>query len=150
MLALWETRRARRARKPRVGVRRGRAFDRDPLVAAIARQRADWRCEIPQCQVRLFVGRDGARFVEVHHIRSLASGGDDTPENVACLCPLHHREAHFGRAAADIATALYAVRAADGRQPCTVQRAIPPMSAGPRPVTADPGQTPADRAQANP
>jgi predicted HNH restriction endonuclease len=47
---------------------------------------------------------------EVHHIRPLAEGGLDDPDNVACLCPAHHREVHLGKAAADIRTALVELR----------------------------------------
>jgi hypothetical protein len=115
LLALWQKRKAGRPGKPRVNVGQSRVFDRNPLVVAIARERADWRCEVPGCAVPLFLDNDGVRFVEVHHIQTLASGGDDTPENVACLCPLHHREAHFGKAAADLAEALRSVRANGAR-----------------------------------
>lgn len=87
------------------------AFERDPLVIAIARVRADHRCEVPGCVHPLFATVDGGRFVEVHHIDPLSEGGPDTPDNVACLCPSHHREAHHGDAAIAIRTALQQLRA---------------------------------------
>lgn len=41
--------------------------------------------------------RDGCTAgVEVHHIASRGSGGDDTPENLICLCRRHHHRAHHG------------------------------------------------------
>ncbi|MER8646699.1 HNH endonuclease signature motif containing protein [Mesorhizobium sp. M1252] len=70
---------------------------RDPLVAAYARVRANHRCEIPRCSHELFRNESGLDYVEVHHIKHLAHGGQDTVQNVACLCPAHHREVHFGR-----------------------------------------------------
>ena len=40
---------------------------------------------------------DGIPYSEVHHIEPLSEGGEDVLENVACLCPAHHREVHIGR-----------------------------------------------------
>lgn len=42
--------------------------------------------------------RDGcAGGVDVHHIASRGAGGDDTLENMICLCRKHHNQAHAGR-----------------------------------------------------
>ncbi|OQZ02159.1 MAG: hypothetical protein B6D34_12290 [Candidatus Brocadia sp. UTAMX1] len=30
-------------------------------------------------------------YVEVHHVKRLADGGEYTLKNTACLCPIHHR-----------------------------------------------------------
>jgi 5-methylcytosine-specific restriction enzyme A len=38
----------------------------------------------------------------------LASGGADEIENVIALCPNHHREAHFGAARHELASAFAA------------------------------------------
>lgn len=40
--------------------------------------------------------KDGTPYLEVHHIRQLADGGEDTVENTIALCPNCHREKHFG------------------------------------------------------
>lgn len=32
----------------------------------------------------------------VHHIASRGSGGDDTLQNLICLCRKHHNSAHYG------------------------------------------------------
>jgi hypothetical protein len=40
----------------------------------------------------------------------LADGGEDVLSNVACICPVHHREVHVGKGARDITKALKAVR----------------------------------------
>jgi hypothetical protein len=97
--------------KPRVAAQR--LFDREPLVVAIARLRAQWACEVPGCAHPLFTDENGMPFVEVHHIVPLAAGGSDRIENVACVCPSHHREAHHGKAASTIAVALAQVRNAE-------------------------------------
>jgi len=42
--------------------------------------------------------RDGCTVgFDVHHIASRGSGGDDTLENMICLCRRHHNRAHNGR-----------------------------------------------------
>jgi hypothetical protein len=70
--------------------------ERKQIVVAIAKVRAQFCCELPGCTIALFTGIDGRPFVEVHHIVPLSEGGPDKPENVAALCPAHHREAHHG------------------------------------------------------
>ena len=39
---------------------------------------------------------DGNPFLEVHHIKPLSEGGEDTVENAEAVCPNCHRAAHFG------------------------------------------------------
>jgi hypothetical protein len=100
-----------RPRQPRTYRSAATVFDRDPLVVAIAKVRANHRCEVPGCEHQLFLTSAGVAFVEVHHIEFLADGGPDTPENVACVCPSHHREAHHGSAAAGLRESLQRLRA---------------------------------------
>lgn len=102
-----------RRQRPRTYHSTTTAFDRDPLVVAIARVRAVDRCEMPGCNHPVFLTADGNRFVEVHHIEPLGDGGPDTPENVACVCPSHHREAHHGKIAEEIKVALLNLRASE-------------------------------------
>jgi hypothetical protein len=117
--------------KPRTYRTSTTAFERDPLVVAIARVRSDHSCEVPACAHPPFFTTDGRRFVEVHHIVPLGEGGEDTTDNVACVCPAHHREAHHGAAAASLSAALHQVRAGAAAviiaQPTTV--AAPQMIA---------------------
>lgn len=100
--------------RPRTRTERTRGYERDPLVAAIAKVRASFRCEVPGCDHPTFLSEDGSIYGEVHHIKPLSEGGSDRIDNVACLCPAHHREAHFGARAKDIFEGLIAVRAMDG------------------------------------
>jgi hypothetical protein len=72
-------------------------YIRDPAVVAIARNRAHNRCEIPHCTHDVFVDDKDVPYCEVHHIDWLSEGGFDIPENVACVCPAHHREIHHGK-----------------------------------------------------
>jgi len=95
---------------PAVSVARTQRFKRDSLVAAYAKVRGVFRCELPGCAHPVFEGRDGRPYSEVHHIEPLAEGGADTTANVASLCPAHHREAHHGKEAGEIKAALAGVR----------------------------------------
>lgn len=70
--------------------------DRIPTVSAIAKLRAGFKCEVYGCNYNPFIGLYKIPYVEVHHIKRLADGGEDTLKNIACLCPNHHREIHFG------------------------------------------------------
>ncbi len=70
--------------------------DRIPTVSAIAKLRAGFKCEVYGCNYNPFIGLYNIPYVEVHHIKRLADGGEDTLKNTACLCPNHHREIHFG------------------------------------------------------
>ena len=110
LLTRYAARRSRRAVRPMTRVLASHAYDRDPLVIAIARMRAAHRCEVPGCHHPSFETAEGFRYTEVHHIVPLADGGEDTTENVACLCPAHHREVHLGARAAEITAELTRVR----------------------------------------
>lgn len=71
-------------------------FQRNPDVAAEALYRASGVCE--RCYEFAPFNRksDGSPYLEVHHIKRLADGGEDTLENVLALCPNCHRELHYG------------------------------------------------------
>jgi 5-methylcytosine-specific restriction protein A len=40
--------------------------------------------------------KDGTPYLEVHHKKQLANGGEDTVENAIALCANCHRELHYG------------------------------------------------------
>jgi hypothetical protein len=113
-----------RPKRPRASAATGRVFERSALVVAIARLRADHRCEISGCQHPVFVCADGTRYSEVHHIVPLAEGGEDVLSNVACVCPAHHCEVHLGKNARDVTEALKAVRLKDGSERAQQEPAI--------------------------
>jgi hypothetical protein len=99
--------------KPEVKSARTRLYERDPLVVAIGKKRAGFKCEVPNCQHPTFPDSQGNPYCEVHHLVMLADGGADTLENVVCLCPSHHREVHFGGGKAALTKALLEIRKAD-------------------------------------
>ena len=72
-------------------------FIRSPIVVMGAIARANGSCEMPGCTALLFNKDDDSPYLEVHHIVTLAEGGDDTLLNAAGLCPRCHRELHFGK-----------------------------------------------------
>jgi hypothetical protein len=88
------TRPAGRERPVAVESRAGTAFERDPHVRAWVLQEARGMCELCE-QKAPFVCIDDTPYLEVHHVRTLAEGGPDTPENTVALCPNCHRELHY-------------------------------------------------------
>jgi Holliday junction resolvasome RuvABC DNA-binding subunit len=45
-------------------------------------------CVVPGCR--------NSRFLDIHHLRSRAEGGDNDANNLITLCGAHHRAAHRG------------------------------------------------------
>jgi hypothetical protein len=79
----------RRGKPLRVG-RRTRTIS--PVLRR-ALQRRDRRCRFPGCENRL--------FVDAHHIRHWARGGETRLDNLVLLCRRHHRLVHEGGYAVD-------------------------------------------------
>jgi len=75
----------------------GSGYRRDDAVRDYVLRRARGKCEY--CETLGFEMADGSHYLEAHHVISLSSDGPDTVENVIALCPLHHREAHYGKSA---------------------------------------------------
>lgn len=72
-----------------------RAYERDAEIKKYTLLRAGGECE--HCKRKApFRKKNGAPYLEVHHILRLADFGDDKIENVIGLCPNCHREAHYG------------------------------------------------------
>jgi 5-methylcytosine-specific restriction endonuclease McrA len=68
---------------------------RNPDVVAEALLRAAGKCE--RCgKPAPFMRRNGTPYLEVHHLRPLSKGGEDTVANAQAQCPNCHRESHFG------------------------------------------------------
>ena len=81
--------------KPSCTKREITVVGRDPEVQRWILQCANGRCEL--CGKRApFEKPNGSPFLEIHHVRRLADGGADVPENAVALCPNCHREAHHG------------------------------------------------------
>jgi 5-methylcytosine-specific restriction protein A len=88
------------------------AFIRNPAVRQRVLERAAGHCQL--CGKRGFAMRDGAVYLETHHVLPLSEGGRDIDSNVVALCANHHREAHHGaeaiamRAALEVLAAVHA------------------------------------------
>ncbi|WP_296578237.1 EVE domain-containing protein [Phreatobacter sp.] len=107
---LYDEYASRRPAGPSTRVAAVRIYQRAEIVKAYALDRAKNRCELPGCTVLPFLMDDETAYCEVHHIVPLAEGGPDIEENVACLCPAHHREAHCGKQRDAIRSQLQALR----------------------------------------
>ena len=82
----------------------GMAYVRDPSLRCRALERAKGACEY--CEKPGFTMANGSIFLETHHVVPLGEGGTDTEDNLAAVCPNHHREAHHGARAAEIRRTL--------------------------------------------
>lgn len=69
-------------------------YERNPAVIAYVKKRAEGFCEMPRCSLPLFRKIDGTVYLEVHHVKPLAEGGEDSAVNTAALCPMCHRAQH--------------------------------------------------------
>jgi hypothetical protein len=114
LLARYGSVSSKNGRKPASRRSTTQEFVREPLVVAIAKVRGQHRCEVVACVHPPFEDALGHPYSEVHHIVPLGDGGKDVPENVACLCPAHHREVHFGRKANKLRAQLASLRTTNG------------------------------------
>ena len=76
------------------------AFERNPDVVAAVLLRAGDACERCNKPAPFYRRKDKTPYLEVHHKRQLAHGGEDTVGNAEALCPNCHRELHYGASAA--------------------------------------------------
>lgn len=80
----------------------GIAYRRNPDVVAEIMARANGKCERCGSDAPFIRAKDGSPFLEAHHWKPLAEGGEDTVRNAGALCPNCHRELHFGKKAEGI------------------------------------------------
>jgi hypothetical protein len=71
-------------------------FLRNPDVVAEVLFRAQGKCDYCHRPAPFLRKKNGSPYLEVHHKKQLANGGEDTVENAIALCPNCHRELHFG------------------------------------------------------
>ncbi|WP_249746311.1 HNH endonuclease [Pseudomonas rhodesiae] len=86
---------ARRQGQVNVGKRNARVtqHQRSPWVAEHAKRRSKGQCDLCK-EAAPFNRKDGAPYLETHHIEWLVHGGADTVENTVALCPNCHRKMH--------------------------------------------------------
>lgn len=73
-----------------------KVYIRNPDVVAEVLNRAKGVCERCGAPAPFRRAKDNTPYLEVHHVRLLSEGGDDSVENAKALCPNCHRELHFG------------------------------------------------------
>jgi 5-methylcytosine-specific restriction protein A len=71
-------------------------FVRNPDVVEQTLALAKGRCGGCNKLAPFRTRKEGRPYLEVHHKRQLADGGEDSVENAIALCPNCHRKAHFG------------------------------------------------------
>jgi 5-methylcytosine-specific restriction protein A len=87
--------------KPGSRVATTTTYQRDANVVNYTLKRADGVCELCE-QPAPFNKKNGEPYLEVHHVKQLADGGDDTIENTVALCPNCHRKVHALNVKGDI------------------------------------------------
>jgi 5-methylcytosine-specific restriction endonuclease McrA len=75
----------------------GKAFVRNPDVVAEILDQANGVCGDCGSEGPFISKSDGRPFLEVHHVKRLTDGGEDTVENAIALCPNCHRKRHYER-----------------------------------------------------
>lgn len=72
------------------------AYVRNPDVVAEVLLRAKGKCESCGADAPFVSKRTLQPYLEVHHIKQLSHGGEDTVANAMALCPNCHRRLHYG------------------------------------------------------
>ncbi len=72
-------------------------YRRNMDIVVEALDRANGVCEKCKYPAPFMKITDGSPYLEVHHIKPLSNGGDDSLENVLALCPNCHRQHHHGK-----------------------------------------------------
>lgn len=84
------------APKPKTTTVTTTVYIRNPDVVAEVLERANGVCERCDNAAPFRRKSDGSPYLEVHHMKRLADGGDDTVNNAIALCPNCHRKLHHG------------------------------------------------------
>jgi 5-methylcytosine-specific restriction protein A len=71
-------------------------FVRNTDVVAEVLLRANGICEACRTPAPFIRRKDKSPYLEVHHRKPLADGGEDTVANAVAVCPNCHRQAHYG------------------------------------------------------
>lgn len=71
-------------------------YVRDPKVVAYILKKANGVCYDCKNKGPFTSKTTGLPYLEVHHVKMLKDGGEDTVENAVALCPNCHRKRHYG------------------------------------------------------
>ncbi len=88
--------------------------ERNSVIAEYVRYRANGICDC--CgEPAPFISRSGKPYLEVHHIKELSAGGEDSIYNTAAICPNCHAEVTHGQRKDELNFSLAAsIKAAEG------------------------------------
>lgn len=76
-------------------------YRRDPYLKEMVKRIAEGKCQF--CGAKApFIDRHGKPYLEEHHVKKLADGGNDVIENVVAVCPNCHRKIHILSAEEDV------------------------------------------------
>ena len=70
-------------------------YNRNSAVIAYVLQKANGICQECKNSAPFLRRSDNTPYLEVHHKKPLANGGEDTIENTVALCPNCHRKMHY-------------------------------------------------------
>ena len=83
----------KKASQPTVDTVRTKIYHRDPTISAFVKKRANGYCQLCGSKAP-FIDKNGAPYLECHHIDWLSNGGMDSIDNCVALCPNCHRKMH--------------------------------------------------------
>ena len=83
-------------KKPKKLIIQSSGYERNPDVIVEVLERAKGICEQCEQPAPFIRKKDNTPYLEVHHKKRLADGGEDTVKNAIAVCPNCHRELHFG------------------------------------------------------
>lgn len=76
-------------------------YSRDPNVVEYVKDEAEGKCDLCEEEAP-FKTKNGEPYLECHHLRQLADGGDDAISNAVALCPNCHRKMHALSGSSDL------------------------------------------------
>lgn len=76
-------------------------YYRDPYLKEIVKRIAEGKCQYCS-QDAPFKDKNNKPYLEEHHVKQLADGGNDTIDNVVAICPNCHRKIHVLNEQTDI------------------------------------------------
>ena len=82
--------------KPKSRVVPSTVYDRSQYVVAETLERANGVCQSCGKTAPFTRKKDRSPYLEVHHKKQLADGGEDTLKNAIAVCQNCHREHHYG------------------------------------------------------
>jgi HNH endonuclease len=80
--------------------------ERDPAIIGWILANARGKCELCAADAP-FLTDKGRPYLEVHHVKTLATGGPDTVDNAVALCPNCHRAMHYSKFKVKLTEDLY-------------------------------------------